>query len=90
MVLTHLIRERLKAKALILTEFFFLFTDHHYGRAVIMFGIPYVYTQSRILKVSDRNLSHFKIFVLHFYFQAKQIALLNYEFWTQIMVLYLI
>lgn len=23
---------------------------HHYGRAVIMFGIPYVYTQSRILK----------------------------------------
>ena len=26
-------------------------TDHHYGRAVIMFGIPYVYTQSRILKV---------------------------------------
>ncbi|KAM7448822.1 General transcription and DNA repair factorIIH helicase subunit XPD [Porites harrisoni] len=24
--------------------------DHHYGRAVIMFGIPYVYTQSRILK----------------------------------------
>ena len=25
--------------------------DHHYGRAVVMFGIPYVYTQSRILKV---------------------------------------
>ncbi|XP_022090985.1 TFIIH basal transcription factor complex helicase XPD subunit-like isoform X1 [Acanthaster planci] len=24
--------------------------DHHYGRAVVMFGIPYVYTQSRILK----------------------------------------
>ncbi|XP_062502096.1 general transcription and DNA repair factor IIH helicase subunit XPD-like isoform X2 [Corticium candelabrum] len=24
--------------------------NHHYGRAVIMFGIPYVYTQSRILK----------------------------------------
>ncbi|XP_074630565.1 general transcription and DNA repair factor IIH helicase subunit XPD-like isoform X2 [Acropora palmata] len=24
--------------------------DHHFGRAVIMFGIPYVYTQSRILK----------------------------------------
>ncbi|GAU96467.1 hypothetical protein RvY_07906 [Ramazzottius varieornatus] len=24
--------------------------DHHYGRCVIMFGIPYVYTQSRILK----------------------------------------
>ncbi|XP_019851833.1 PREDICTED: TFIIH basal transcription factor complex helicase XPD subunit-like [Amphimedon queenslandica] len=24
--------------------------DHHYGRAVIMIGIPYVYTQSRILK----------------------------------------
>ena len=27
-------------------------TVHHYGRAVIMFGVPYVYTQSRILKVS--------------------------------------
>lgn len=26
---------------------------HHYGRAVIMFGVPYVYTQSRILKVSS-------------------------------------
>ncbi|XP_067681689.1 general transcription and DNA repair factor IIH helicase subunit XPD-like [Haliotis asinina] len=24
--------------------------DHHFGRAVIMFGVPYVYTQSRILK----------------------------------------
>lgn len=24
--------------------------DHHLGRAVLMFGIPYVYTQSRILK----------------------------------------
>ncbi|KAF5910440.1 hypothetical protein HPG69_018214 [Diceros bicornis minor] len=23
---------------------------HHYGRAVLMFGVPYVYTQSRILK----------------------------------------
>lgn len=28
---------------------------HHYGRAVIMFGVPYVYTQSRILKVSGKN-----------------------------------
>ncbi|CAH1793252.1 unnamed protein product [Owenia fusiformis] len=24
--------------------------DHHYGRCVVMFGVPYVYTQSRILK----------------------------------------
>jgi DNA excision repair protein ERCC-2 len=24
--------------------------DHHYGRAVILVGVPYVYTQSRILK----------------------------------------
>lgn len=24
--------------------------DHHLGRAILMFGIPYVYTQSRILK----------------------------------------
>ena len=29
---------------------------HHYGRAVIMFGIPYVYTQSRILKVLENFL----------------------------------
>lgn len=27
------------------------FVDHHFGRAVLMLGIPYVYTQSRILKV---------------------------------------
>ena len=26
--------------------------DHHLGRAVLMFGIPYVYTQSKILKVT--------------------------------------
>ena len=33
-------------------------TVHHYGRAVIMCGIPYVYTQSRILKVRPvRHLS---------------------------------
>lgn len=25
--------------------------DHNYGRAVIMFGVPYQYTESRILKV---------------------------------------
>jgi DNA excision repair protein ERCC-2 len=25
--------------------------DHQYGRTVIMFGIPYQYTESRILKV---------------------------------------
>ena len=24
--------------------------DHHLGRCVLMFGIPYMYTQSRILK----------------------------------------
>ena len=24
--------------------------DHHLGRAVLMFGIPFVYTKSRILK----------------------------------------
>lgn len=24
--------------------------DHHYGRAVIMFGVPYQYTESRVLK----------------------------------------
>ena len=31
-------------------SFTFSCVDHQYGRAVIMFGIPYVYTQSRILK----------------------------------------
>lgn len=29
---------------------------HHFGRAVIMFGVPYVYTQSRILKVRTHSL----------------------------------
>ena len=28
---------------------------HHHGRAVIMFGMPYVYTQSRILKVREER-----------------------------------
>ena len=26
--------------------------DHHYGRCVILFGIPYVYTESPVLRVS--------------------------------------
>ena len=30
--------------------------DHNYGRAVIMFGIPYVYTESRILRVGARAM----------------------------------
>lgn len=30
---------------------FLVYSVHHFGRAVIMFGVPYVYTQSRILKV---------------------------------------
>ncbi|XP_032819762.2 general transcription and DNA repair factor IIH helicase subunit XPD [Petromyzon marinus] len=35
---------------------------HHYGRAVIMFGIPYVYTQSRILKARLEFLrDHYQI-----------------------------
>ena len=36
--------------------------DHHLGRAVLMFGIPYVFTQSKILKViyyrMDSNHPH--------------------------------
>lgn len=31
--------------------------DHNYGRAVLMFGIPYQYTESRILKVSSDGVS---------------------------------
>ncbi|KAM9514293.1 LOW QUALITY PROTEIN: general transcription and DNA repair factor IIH helicase subunit XPD [Guaruba guarouba] len=35
---------------------------HHYGRAVIMFGVPYVYTQSRILKARLEFLrDHFQL-----------------------------
>ncbi|KAF6768646.1 hypothetical protein AHF37_08592 [Paragonimus kellicotti] len=30
--------------------------DHHLGRCVIMFGVPYMYTQSRIFKVSTPEL----------------------------------
>ncbi|XP_074655950.1 general transcription and DNA repair factor IIH helicase subunit XPD-like isoform X2 [Tubulanus polymorphus] len=29
--------------------------DHHLGRCVVMFGVPYVYTQSRILRRFARN-----------------------------------
>lgn len=37
--------------------------DHHYGRAVLMFGIPYVYTQSRILKARlDYLRDQFQVF----------------------------
>jgi hypothetical protein len=37
--------------------------DHNYGRAVIMFGIPYQYTESRILKarlefLRDHHVRH--------------------------------
>lgn len=36
--------------------------DHHLGRAVLMFGIPYVYTQSKILKARlDYLREHFQI-----------------------------
>jgi DNA excision repair protein ERCC-2 len=28
--------------------------DNHYGRCVVLFGVPYVYTESRILKVHQR------------------------------------
>lgn len=42
---------------------------HHFGRAVIMFGVPYVYTQSRILKVRTNppapNHSGHQASVLH-------------------------
>uniref|UniRef100_A0A8C6TT74 DNA 5'-3' helicase n=1 Tax=Neogobius melanostomus TaxID=47308 RepID=A0A8C6TT74_9GOBI len=35
---------------------------HHFGRAVVMFGVPYVYTQSRILKARLEYLrDHFQI-----------------------------
>lgn len=37
--------------------------DHHLGRAVLMFGIPYVYTQSRILKARLEYLrDQFQVF----------------------------
>ncbi len=40
-----------------------LYAVHHYGRAVIMFGIPYVYTQSRILKVGPLVLKNIASFL---------------------------
>lgn len=30
--------------------------DRHYGRAVVMFGVPYQYTLSRILRCSQHSL----------------------------------
>ena len=41
--------------------------DHHLGRAVLMFGIPYVFTQSKILKVkikaSPKELKNKSVYV---------------------------
>ena len=40
--------------------------DHHLGRAVLMFGIPYVYTQSRILRARLEYLrDQFQVRLLH-------------------------
>ena len=39
----------------------FVFVDHHFGRAVVMVGVPYVYTQSRILKVSCPAFVHVRV-----------------------------
>ena len=39
--------------------------DHHYGRCVIMMGIPFMYTQSRILKARLEYLrDQFNVFVV--------------------------
>ncbi|EGD74772.1 TFIIH basal transcription factor complex helicase XPD subunit [Salpingoeca rosetta] len=45
--------------------------DHHLGRAVLMFGIPYVYTQSRILKARLEFLTD--------NFQIKEGAFLTFD-----------
>ena len=29
--------------------------DNHYGRCVLLFGIPFVYTESKILKVRSQD-----------------------------------
>jgi DNA excision repair protein ERCC-2 len=41
--------------------------DHHLGRAVLMLGIPYVYTQSRILRARLEYLrnAHFTLFTTY-------------------------
>ena len=40
--------------------------DHNYGRAVIMFGVPYQYTENRILKVRD-HIIHIYAFLGYFF-----------------------
>eukprot|EP00049_Salpingoeca_infusionum_P003444 m.66631 g.66631 ORF g.66631 m.66631 type:complete len:176 (+) comp12128_c0_seq4:212-739(+) len=45
--------------------------DHHLGRAVLMFGIPYVYTQSRVLKARLEYLAEA--------FQIKEGAFLTFD-----------
>lgn len=40
---------------LVYTINYLIILDHHYGRAVVIVGVPYVYTQSRILKVNFDN-----------------------------------
>lgn len=45
--------------------------DHHYGRAVIMFGVPYQYTESRILKA--------RLEFLRDNFRIKEAAFLTFD-----------
>lgn len=56
---------------------------HHYGRAVIMFGVPYVYTQSRILKVRSSTPS---LTPLWFYFHPFYHFVLIFGEWYEIPV----
>lgn len=61
--------------------------DHHLGRAVLMFGIPYVYTQSRILRA--------RLEYLRDQFQVKYTAKVSYSFLyfplvTSLLLLYFI
>lgn len=50
--------------------------DHHLGRAVLMFGIPYVYTKSRILKARlDYLRDQFQVIL-----ESRKLNFNNYAF----------
>lgn len=53
--------------------------DHHLGRAVLMFGIPYVYTQSRILKARlDYLRDQFQV-IIEFFTTNFLLSIVDYK-----------
>jgi Rad3-related DNA helicase len=65
--------------------------DHHLGRAVLMLGIPYVYTQSRILRarleyLRNASFTQLTTYVLIFLITIAPCVTLHSEILVNLMV----